>query len=149
MRRFFLGVVIGALVGGVTTGWGTGLDKRALVPWVSNQVAFVTGEELHRSPVLTGSQLSLYQLMYALGTVDALFAVEGDIAYAMGNGHEFSEATDMVIYKLSAGLARLPDSVTKGQILDVALAYLRDHPDERHNSAAVLVWRALAEAEWR
>ena len=39
--------------------------------------------------------------------------------------------------------------VTLGQLHDVAYQYLQDHPAERHNNAALLLWRALAEADWR
>jgi hypothetical protein len=40
----------------------------------------------------------------------------------------------------------LPDSVTAGQLKDVALAYIRTNPKLRHLSAAALVRLALADA---
>lgn len=39
--------------------------------------------------------------------------------------------------------------VTLGQLTDLVVAYLKDHPEQRQNSAALLVWRALAQAEWK
>jgi hypothetical protein len=40
----------------------------------------------------------------------------------------------------------VPNGVTLGQAQDVATRYLRDHPETRHKSAAVLVSAALVEA---
>ena len=41
------------------------------------------------------------------------------------------------------------DNPTLGQLKDIVVAYLRNHPEERQNSAALLVWRALAQADWK
>jgi hypothetical protein len=38
------------------------------------------------------------------------------------------------------------ENVTNGQIEDVVVKYLRDHPEERHLLAAILVVRAVAKA---
>lgn len=42
--------------------------------------------------------------------------------------------------------ACFPNGVTKGQVLDVAMQYLRQNPQYRHFSAATLVAAAYAEA---
>ena len=39
-----------------------------------------------------------------------------------------------------------PKEVTRGQERDVVVKYLRDHPEERHESAALLVLHALTTA---
>ncbi len=40
----------------------------------------------------------------------------------------------------------IPENVTNGQVSDVVIKYLRDHPEERHILAAILVVKAMAEA---
>jgi len=39
-----------------------------------------------------------------------------------------------------------PENVTNGQIRDVAVKYLKDHPEERHMLAAILIVKGMAEA---
>jgi len=42
--------------------------------------------------------------------------------------------------------ACIPEAATTGQLKDIAVRYLRDHPDERHYGAASLVAAAFAQA---
>lgn len=39
-----------------------------------------------------------------------------------------------------------PDNVTNGQMEDIVVKYLKDHPDERHMLAAILVVKAMTKA---
>jgi len=40
----------------------------------------------------------------------------------------------------------IPEDVTNGQIKDVVLKYLRDHPEDRHLLAAILIVEAVSKA---
>lgn len=40
----------------------------------------------------------------------------------------------------------IPDEVPNGQIVDVVKKYLRDNPETRHESARMLIWKALRDA---
>jgi hypothetical protein len=40
----------------------------------------------------------------------------------------------------------VPHSVTNGQMIDIAVKYLKDRPEERHLSAAILVVEAMTKA---
>lgn len=39
--------------------------------------------------------------------------------------------------------ACVPDSATRGQLTDVVIKYLKDHPEQRHLAAATIVYVAL------
>ncbi|WP_324668947.1 Rap1a/Tai family immunity protein [Geochorda subterranea] len=60
-------------------------------------------------------------------------------------------AGGVAVSRLTAALLFIPQETTLGQIADVVDAYIASHPTERHNNAALLLWRALAEAtfKWR
>jgi len=40
----------------------------------------------------------------------------------------------------------IPQKVTNGQMGDVLIKYLQDHPEKRHNDVGVLAWRAFRKA---
>jgi 2-methylcitrate dehydratase PrpD len=40
----------------------------------------------------------------------------------------------------------VPEDVTNGQLLDILVKYLKNHPEERHYSAAVLAIKAITKA---
>ncbi|MBE3576901.1 MAG: hypothetical protein IMX00_04350 [Limnochordales bacterium] len=103
------------------------------------------------------------QLAYVVGVWDAYYTVVEEALQMIRNGNHPVQ----VVGKLVAVIAKdnireedrlllkgavesyLPANVTIGQVKDVVVAYLKDHPTERQNNGALLVWRALAQAEWK
>lgn len=65
---------------------------------------------------------------------------------------EFDGEAGAVIAKLWAMRLNIPEGVEIGQLIDVVESYAKNHPEEWQDSAAVLVWRALARktrADWK
>lgn len=69
---------------------------------------------------------------YIIGAIDGLIS---------GVRHTGTGATPADVLGIC-----IPNGVTKGQIRDVVLAFLTDHPEKRHEVAPVLVRGALAAA---
>jgi hypothetical protein len=63
-------------------------------------------------------------------------------------GYIIGAADSFSMTSASQGLRWEPPSqITTGQIIDIAVRYLKEHPEERHLQAASLVWSAL-EQTW-
>lgn len=45
-------------------------------------------------------------------------------------------------------LQNIPEGATLGQLHSVVKKHLDENPQSTHNSAALLIWRALAETDW-
>lgn len=119
-------------------------------PVSSGTRGFFNGNELY-------SWDKAAQVYYVAGVLDAYFTVWGEfletakqppIPAPTGSVKPPDPAMATMIKLVSAGAA-IPSDANLGQIFDVVLAYLKDHPEERHNGAALLVWRALAQADWK
>jgi hypothetical protein len=160
VRKFAAGVIIGVIVGMLGLA-GAQTSRSPWHPYSSGVWGFSTGNDLVSLP-------ETFRLGYVAGAYDAFVTVVQerdqlqDLYYGNGlritaeNGsepkqrHEYlTEAADNALLRLSFLRLSIPTGVTLGQLEDVVGDYLDSHPAERQNSAALLVWRALAEAEWK
>ena len=59
-----------------------------------------------------------------------------------------SYANFITVWRVSAVTWNTPITAKLGQVAAVVKEYISERPTSWHNSAALLVWRALAETEW-
>lgn len=160
VRKFAAGVIIGVIVGMLGLA-GAQTSRSLWHPYSSGVWGFYTGNDLV-------SLSETFRLGYVAGAYDAFVTVVKerdklqDIYYENGlwavteTGSQPKQRIDYLTEAATGTLAALsvlawstPTGVTLGQLLDVVDGYLKSHPAERHNNAALLIWRALAEAQWR
>jgi len=90
---------------------------------------------------------------YVAGVFDALLAVVVQARRDMTLFKLISEDPGDLPFRytidtITYAFEYVPENITLGQLHAVVLKYLNDRPQSTHNSAAILVWRALAETEW-
>lgn len=144
-------VLLGMVMGGVVYA-----ELNWAYPDHSGNYGYFNGNHFEDAP-------EAIQLGYVMGVYDALRTVYeeseyisksdtnsfvGDETWAtFDTSKKLSTANSQALFKVWMA-AYTPDGVVSGQLADVARAYVGDHPTERQNNAALLVWRALAEADW-
>ncbi len=166
MRRVVVGTVFFVVL---MSGTGLASDTASLLrPQLSGDFGFWNGNEIMGQP-------ALYRAGYFAGVVDALMAAMGEYAALADStsapagasllSHRIDDETwrnasveirqlvaaDLLLKRLVVINVLIPEGVTTDQVVDLAEQYLREHPTERHNNAALLLWRALADAafKWR
>jgi len=92
-------------------------------------------------------------MSYVAGVFDTLLAVAVEARWNMTFYESiFEDPGDRpfgyTIEKITYLFERVPKSLTLGQLHAVVMKYLNEHPQSTLLSAALLVWRALAETEW-
>lgn len=156
MRR----VLIAMLAVSLATGLAAAQDMGILVrPQSSGSRAFLTGNEF----ILENQW---FQLGYVQGAFDMLSAIAHEASsiaasptapvpwYTQAEWDVIPDselpavAAAITIFRAGLAVVFVPSGVTTGQMLSVVENYISTHPTERHNSAALLIWRALAEARW-
>lgn len=95
------------------------------------------------------------RLYYVVGVYDAFWAltIERNSLFLSLDAHTQTidteiAANDITLSRMMGALSQVPSSVTAGQLLDVLTQYLEQNPSERHNNAALLLWRAVSKANW-
>jgi hypothetical protein len=102
-------------------------------------VVFLVGAQAQGQGFYDGNQLKRgLDLLNSVGLAER--STDDRLAAHMSFGYVLGAAD------ASVGLACLPANVTQGQITDIVLKYLGDHPDRRHYRAASLVREALLES---
>lgn len=92
--------------------------------------AYISGNELHEMCAKdAGIDFSLSCTLYVLGVADTM-RVMSRVTTPIANFKHIC----------------VPSGATSGQLTDVAIKYLRDHPEKRHLGAMVLVINAIREA---
>ena len=97
----------------------------------------VSTDGQHRVSTTTGN--SLLETCSSVGKADELFCLGyiGGVADVDGlEGATFPERQRSCV----------PDNVSNGQLMDVVVKYLKEHPEERHMLAAILIVEALTKA---
>lgn len=111
-------------------------------PTASGTWGFFTGNHFQ-------SMDQAQQLAYTAGVFDALRTVVQDAVYTDQPESDIGiPPAAMTVLRVFVATTSIPDTVTLGQLHSVATKYLGDNPQSTHNSAALLIWRALAEADW-
>lgn len=120
----------------------------------SPSVDIVPGHYLNGLDFLTMSDLQ--QAYYVAGVYDAFRAVEAESAYHLisqlmegtyvrRNDNDKSSA-DITLSRLGRTLAGSPR--TYMQVLAITKEYIASNPYDLDAPAALLIWRAIAEADW-
>lgn len=107
--------------------------------WVEAQD--LSGNRLLKNCIASDKGSEGFCFGYIIGTIEGLM-VGGALEVAKQN----PQIADLGDAPLEVVRYCIPSGVTKGQLQDVVVAYLNDHPAERHELAPVLVHRALSEA---
>ena len=104
-----------------------------MLPIATNAQNVMTGNEIQQRCV-EGHELELYCVGYIEGLVTVMLFtnISGNFSLFYG-GRQTKEFC-------------MPTGVTAGQRRDTILKWLQDHPEDRHNASAWLVYRALYDA---
>lgn len=87
--------------------------------------SYVSGNKLYDSCISKNAHLNGYCLGYIIGNIDARNSIQSI---------------------LGPGLQCVPPGVTQGQVHDIVVKFLKDHPEARHYTGASEVGRAIREA---
>ncbi len=92
----------------------------------AQRVSTTTGNDLLESCESKGN----FEQAFCLGYITGVTDIEG---------------LDSAVYP-ERRRSCVPENVTNGQARDVVVKYLKDHPEERHLQAAILVAKAMGQA---
>ena len=101
-----------------------------LVAFSANSYAQIDGNTLHQLCNSTSESAKISCTIYIRGVLDASIAME-----------------DLHKIPKKQKLMCMPGEVSRYQMIDVAKNYLRDHPEERHNSGLVLIINSMQKFE--
>lgn len=146
MKRLWLpAVVVAALLLGVAAGHTLGINA----PTARGTWGFVDGNFLYRHD-------RTFQLGYVAGVRDAFSTLQREAEHmasaqswpANWNPTQVRQYAYFSAVQKGIGATDVPPDVTLGQATDVVLRFLQQNPATRHQSAALLVWRAMAGVAW-
>jgi len=95
------------------------------------RVSTTTGNDLLESCESGGhSEQAFFNQAFCLGYITGVTDIDGV------DGSAFPERRRSCV----------PENVTNGQVKDVVVKYLKEHPEERHIQASILIVKAVAQA---
>lgn len=110
-------------------------DSIVLRVWVTcglfflcNQAQAITGNDLFKD----SSERPSAAFNYILGAFEGIMLIQEEFKNSEFKGNGFKST-----------LICAPEHSTNGQIKDIVIKYLNDHPEERHQPASFLTWRAV------
>ena len=116
--------------------------RHAALIFLSSAIFLLCGNSAHaqRVSTTTGNQLlewcesqAHFQQAFCLGYITGVTDIDSM------DGSVFPERRRSCV----------PENVSNGQVSDVVIKYLKDHPEERHLLAAILIVKAMAQRRFR
>lgn len=148
MRRIVLLVLTLAILGTLAIpADATSPDTRTPPVLTDESTGFISGGKYMDMPIAQRDA-------YVEGVIDAIGIVSDDGLTREQSAEQRGASNQPNTFAFSllsfmGSILDAPTGVLSTQVRAVVDKYLDSHPEEWHNSAALLVWRALTEADWK